>query len=404
MKQGVISRIVSIVLGFFLCAYIGYQTWRALYNPVRTVSAVYTETDDSVSLSGVIVRDERALSSNYGSGVLEMAKYEGEKTGSGSSVAVIYENEAAAERSRKSAELSEQIEQITTLYGQSGEVYSLDATNARIAEYSCDIVDMLQGGVYRNLDTAVDTLKLQTMLREYIYRDKEELLNVINGLKKERDAISGGGIKKRIYAPCAGYFSHTTDGYEGALNSSFLETATPKALLEVMDKHPTPDKNAIGKVITSNTWRFAAVTDAKTASRFKKGSSVKLKFQNKAQPDVSATVERISEEEDGEVLIVLSCNTDIGSFTKLRSATVSAVLKTYSGLKVPREALRVDEEGNNGVYCLIESQVKFKPVEIIFEKGSFYVAYYDSSDTKSLLLYDEIIVSAKNLEHRKVLK
>jgi NAD(P)-dependent dehydrogenase (short-subunit alcohol dehydrogenase family) len=85
-------------------------------------------------------------------------------------------------------------------------------------------------------------------------------------------------------------------------------------------------------------------------------------------------------------------------------ATAQAVVRTYEGLKVPREALRVDENGQNGVYCLIDSQVKFKPIEIIFEKDSYYVAKYDSSDIKSLLLYDEIVVSAKNLENKKIVK
>ena len=104
------------------------------------------------------------------------------------------------------------------------------------------------------------------------------------------------------------------------------------------------------------------------------------------------------------MLVVFECNTHIGSFTKVRKTSARAVVKTYSGLKVPREALRVSEEGINGVYCLIDSQVKFKPVDIIFEKDSYYVSAYDTADTKSLLLYDEIVVSAKNLENKKIVK
>ena len=131
---------------------------------------------------------------------------------------------------------------------------------------------------------------------------------------------------------------------------------------------------------------------------------MKLKFQDKTLPDVSAKVVRISEPEGENVLVLFECNTHISDFTKVRKVTASAVIKTYSGLKVPREALRVDDEGQNGVYCLVESQVKFKPVEILFEKDSYYIAEYDSNDTKSLLLYDEIVISAKNLEHKKVIK
>ena len=66
--------------------------------------------------------------------------------------------------------------------------------------------------------------------------------------------------------------------------------------------------------------------------------------------------------------------------------------------------MRVNDEGEQGVYCLIDSQVKFKPVEPVFEKDSYYIVKYDSADTKSLLLYDEIVVSAKELEDRKMVK
>ena len=101
---------------------------------------------------------------------------------------------------------------------------------------------------------------------------------------------------------------------------------------------------------------------------------------------------------------MFECNTHIGNFTKARKIVAQAVIRTYSGLRVPREALRVDDNGQNGVYCLVDSQVKFKPIEIIFEKDIYYVTKYNAADTKSLLLYDQIVVSAKNLENKKIVK
>ncbi len=407
MKQGsnTISRIISIFLGMFLCVYIGYQAWRSFYNPVRTVNAVFAEVDDAVSIDGYIVRSENAFSSNYGSGVLEMNMYEGERTASGSAVAVVYDTEEAAEANRAILELDEQISRMTTLYGQSGETYDLNAINGNITEYSCRIADMVQDGMMYSVDSVIEELKLETMLREYIYRDKAELLTVIDGLRAERAKLGRQNtVKKRIYASQAGYFSHSVDGYEASLTPDMLLTSTPSDFTVLCNEYATPDADAVGKLITSNKWHFAAVVDDATAGRMKVGGSVTLKFQDKTLPDVSAEVIRISEPEEDKRLIVFECNTHISSFTKSRRVIASAVIKTYSGLKVPREALRVDESGQNGVYCLVESQVKFKPVKILFEKDSYYISKYDSSDTKSLLLYDEIIISAKNLEHKKVIK
>lgn len=406
MKQeSVVSRLITFVLALLLCAYIGYQVYRAVYNPVRTVSAVYTEVDDSVQIDGYVIRDESVMVKNYGSGVLEMNMYEGERVASGSAVAVIYADEASASKSHEAAELDEQIKRMTTLYSQSGESYDIDAANDRISEYAVSLVRMQQEGEAESTDTAVEELKLQTLMREYIYRDKAELLSVIDELKAEKAKLgAAASVKSRIYAPRAGYFSQSADGYEAVLSSKLALTASPSGFEDACGKYATPDANTVGKIISSNIWYFAAVIDEKSAERLKSGTEMALKFQDKSLPEVEGEVVRITEPENGKVLVVFECNTHIGSFTKVRKTTAQAVIKTYSGLKVPREALRVDEDGRNGVYCLIDSQVKFKPVEVIFEKDSYYVSKYDTADTKSLLLYDEIVVSAKNLENKKIVK
>lgn len=388
-----------------LCAYIGYQAYRALYNPVRTVSAIHAEVDDSIQLEGYVVRNESVMVRNYGSGVLEMNMYEGERVANGSEIAVVYADADAARRSHEAARLDEQIKRMSMLYAQSGENYDIEAANDIIAERATSLVRMRHEGVSETMDTMIEDLKLQTLMREYIYRDKKELVDVIEGLQKERDKLgSGAAIRKRLYASSAGYFSQYVDGYEEAITSELVLSSTPSGFLNASSNYATPDSNAVGKLISSNIWYFAAVVDEKAASRFKTGNDMKLKFQEKSLPDVEAELVRLTEAEDGKVLAVFECNTHIGEFTKVRKVVAQAVVKTYKGLKVPREALRVDDEGQNGVYCLIDSQVKFKPIEIIFEKDSYYISAYDSSDTKSLLLYDEIVVSAKNLENRKIIK
>lgn len=404
-QESVVPRIITVVLGLLLCAYIGYQAYRVLYNPVRTVSAVYTEVDDSIQMEGYIVRDESVMTKNYGSGVLEMNMYEGERVASGSAVAVVYADEASARKSHEAAELTEQINRLTTLYSQSGESYDIDAANDKISEYAVSLVRMQQEGELESTDDAVEELKLQTLLREYIYRDKTELLAVIEDLKAQKTRLGAETtVKSRIYAPRAGYFSQNTDGYESVLNSALVLDSTPASFAAACEQYAVPPENAVGKLVSSNRWYFAAVVDAANAERLTDGAQMTLKFQDKTLPEIQAELVRITEPEDGKVLVVFMCDTHIASFTKVRKTTVQAVVKTYSGLRVPREALRVDEEGQNGVYCLIDSQVKFKPINIIFEKDSYYISEYDSSDTKSLLLYDEIVVSAKNLENKKIVK
>ncbi len=404
-NNGAVSKIITFVLGLLLCGYIGYQVYRAVYNPVRTVSAVYTEVDDSVPLDGCVVRDESIIAGYSGSGVLEMSMYEGERTANGSTVAVVYADESAAEKSHKASELDREIKSITALYSQSAETYDINSINEQIFEYAMKIVSAEQDGMLDGISSATENLKAETLLREYVYRDKSELLTVIDELKKERTALgNAGAIKKRITAPRTGYFSNTTDGYEKILNSNLINSIKPSEFEEMLKNYAEPESGAVGKLITSNKWYFAAVVSENDASRFSLKSVMKLKFSDKSLPSAEGKVIRISEPENGKCLIVFSCNTHIGNFTRARKVSAEAVITTYSGLKVPRRALRVNEDGQNGVNCLIESQIKFKPIKIIFEKDSYYVAAYDTADTKSLLLYDEIVVSGKELKNKKIIK
>ncbi len=404
-KENTISKIITVVLGLFLCAYIGYQAYRALYNPVSTVGASYTEVDDVVRLDGVVLRDEKVISTSVNSGVLEISVHEGEKVSSGSTVAVVYKDASSAENNRRMSELTEQIERMTKLYSQSGETYDIENANNKISDAAIALHTMVQEGFSDHTEELSEEFKMQTLVREYIYRDKEELLSVIDELKKEKEKLSAKrSILKRIYSSASGYFSQYSDGYENVLTPTFINEATPLAFEEKCADFAVPDKEYVGKLISTNKWYFAATVDEQSAKRMKKGSSMRLKFEDKALPEVEGKVERISEPENGRVLVVFSCTTHISDFTKTRRIVANAVVKTYKGLKVPREALRVNENGENGVYCLIDSQVKFKKIEIVFEKDSYYVAKYDADDTKSLLLYDEIVVSAKNLENKKIIK
>ncbi|MBQ5778192.1 MAG: hypothetical protein IIV97_05185 [Oscillospiraceae bacterium] len=406
MKQeNIISKIITVVLALLLFAYIGFQAYRAFYNPVRTVSAVYTQVDDVIDIDGIVIRDESVLRRGTSSGVLEMNVYEGERTGNGGTVAVIYADENSAQKSREAEELSEQISRMNALYSKSGENYDISAANDKISDQAVKLLTLWQDGVSNTTEETVEALKLQVLEREYIYRDKAELLEVIEDLRKERDKLrSGTSVKKRIYSPAAGYFSQYTDGYEKALTVDLAMSASVSEFEKSAKSFAEGAGDAVGKLISTNKWYLASVIDEKEASRLSPGAIMSLKFSDKALPSVNAEIVRLTEPENGKVLAVFCCNTHISNFTKVRKISADAVVKTYSGLKVPREALRVSEDGQNGVYCLIDSQVKFKPVDIIFEKDSYYISAYDSADTKSLLLYDEIVVSAKNLENRKIVK
>ena len=88
--------------------------------------------------------------------------------------------------------------------------------------------------------------------------------------------------------------------------------------------------------------------------------------------------------------------------TMLRQQSADVVFASYSGLRVPKDAVRVNENGKIGVYILEGAVARWKPINILHDNGESYVAALDKSSTNNLWPGDEIIVGAKDLYNGKV--
>ena len=87
--------------------------------------------------------------------------------------------------------------------------------------------------------------------------------------------------------------------------------------------------------------------------------------------------------------------------TLLRQQSAEIVFTSYSGLRVPKSAVRV-ENGQTGVYILEGTLAKWKPITILHDTGESYVVTLDTSSTNNLWPGDELIINAKNLYDGKV--
>ncbi len=85
----------------------------------------------------------------------------------------------------------------------------------------------------------------------------------------------------------------------------------------------------------------------------------------------------------------------------MRSQSANVTFATYSGLRVPKQAVRVDE-GQPGVFVLENTAEKWKPVEILYDNGETYIVALDRSSTANLWPGDEIIIDEKDVYNGKV--
>ena len=128
-------------------------------------------------------------------------------------------------------------------------------------------------------------------------------------------------------------------------------------------------------------------------------------------------VERIGAPEVGRVAVLLSSNRFLSDTTLLRRQTVDIIFYSQSGIRVPKAAIRVEEQtvtdpdtGEEavtqviGVYALVSGRAEFKAVTILDERDDFCIVEPVNIEAKKALRAgDEIILAAADLFDGKVI-
>ena len=349
--------------------------------------------------SGFVVREEELLYSQYGTTVLNCA--EGAHVAANDTVATGYRSEDAKTRQTRIDELSGQIEQLQYAWSAVSSVYDQAALDADIAG---DLAQLSRYLALRDMNSVSDLspeLKGLILRRTGSDSDSGSLQARISTLQAELETLEAqsAGDTSAILAGKAGTFSAAVDGYESVLTPERLMEMTV-AEFESVQPDET-DANAIGRLVTSATWYYDCVVPASELSGVEEGNRATLTFARDYYQPVTMRVARLGGNEAGSRLLVLSSDRALQNVTLLRQQSAEIVFTSYSGLRVPKSAVRV-ENGQTGVYILEGTLAKWKPITILHDTGESYVAALDTSSTDNLWPGDELIINAKNLYDGKV--
>ena len=400
MKQG--KSYFTVILWILLAAiaaYFGYNVVSSLYAPLMTATVTPYEAGAGYYASGFVVREEELLYSQYGTTVLNCA--EGAHVAANDTVATGYRSEDAKTRQTRIDELSGQIEQLQYAWSAVSSVYDQAALDADIAG---DLAQLSRYLALRDMNSVSDLspeLKGLILRRTGSDSDSGSLQARISTLQAELETLEAqsAGDTSAILAGKAGTFSAAVDGYESVLTPERLMEMTV-AEFESVQPDET-DANAIGRLVTSATWYYACVVPASELSGVEEGDRATLTFARDYYQPVTMRVARLGGTEAGSRLLVLSSDRALQNVTLLRQQSAEIVFTSYSGLRVPKSAVRV-ENGQTGVYILEGTLAKWKPITILHDTGESYVVTLDTSSTNNLWPGDELIINAKNLYDGKV--
>lgn len=402
-KQGdFYLKLTSILLAALLAVYVVCSLFFDSGPAYSLETAVYCEVGDGISVSGFVVRSERYVVTTAPIVVTE--RMEGQWVGSGQAVAMGYSTgQARADSEELSALQAQRAQLLLAAEGaDSGNTAHLDR------EISNYIVTLSQQTVAQNFDAMsnlAETLE-PLILRRCVSGDDIAQINDCIERLDERIAV----LTQKVSGDCipvvvssSGYFSAVTDGYEEILTPEMLRSLN-LAQLRTLDKQSgTVPEQAIGRLITGQTWYYVTEIPEERTAEYEKGSRLEVSFAGTELQELRMTVEYIGEPENGNCLLVLSCNKKMQCVTALRKQSASIVFDSYAGLRIPKSAIYY-VDGETGVYILSGARAKWKPVEILYEYGDDYLVAWDSSDTDHLWPRDEVILTAEEITDGMVME
>ena len=401
-KTSPLMRILPFAVLAAVLVYFAVQLYNYLSDPVTTTLVTEGQAEDTIALNGWLVRDEEVLPAQ--SGTLSRVQQEGQRVGVGQVLAMVYANDSALQTVSQIETLELQLQQLQfalTSYLDPDAALKLDTS---ITGNILTLRQSLSGGDYTAAESDIAQLKSAVLKRDHPYTSQEEIQTEIKSVEGQisslKASLSGAAA---VTAKAAGTYSAVCDGYETVLTTTFLETVTPGALARLQ---PAGEQSSMGKLIYGDSWYYVVTLTEEQAAYLKGQGSVTLRFAKGFDQNIRMQVEAVSEPENGQAAVTLSCRRYLAQTTLLRHQAADVILRTYEGLRVPSNALRVSEEGVTGVYCLDGVTASFRPVAVLYQgQGYALVRPADgTSDTRTLRVGDEVIATAGQLHDGKVIR
>lgn len=393
--------LISIIL-LVISAYIIYAIYLLVKDPTDTFTVEEGTVSQEESAVGYVIRDETVIKGeNYKNGMIQIIS-EGNRVAKGENVFRYY--------SKNENGLLEKIqkldEDIQTALANETDLYSPDLKQ-----------------IEKEIDTKTEELNNLTDLQK-IEEYKKEISKLITKKAKMVGDLSASGsyikklIKQRseyenelnsgseyITAPESGMVSYKVDGLESILTTEDFSTLTKEKLdsFNLKTGKIISTSEECGKIVNNFGCYIASVIRKRENQEMKVGTKAKIRLSSGQELDTE--VSYVSEE-NNEMVVIFKLNELPEELINYRKISFDIVWWSYSGLKVPNQAIAQENDKNyvvrNRAGYLSKLLVKVLKQN---EKYSIVTTYttdelkdmgYSNSEInsyKKITLYDEILLN-----------
>ncbi len=412
IKNAVIYML-SALLSILLIWYIVYHLFSGFQNKIETTPAIIATKASSLTLDAYIVRDESVIYANHEGGVNYLFE-DGERVGAGSVVANIYSGAGAEEVADKILSIDKKINILeNSSVSENATKTDTNVLDGKINELLYIIRDKIEDGDVEYALYRKDELLTYLNKRQIITQNVSGYEDQIVTLQSERDSLSGQliNLEEKITVSKPGYFYSKADGYEDIFKVSDIQNMTIESYNNTINSDPADLSQSltVGKIVNKLEWYILSEITTSDLKQFSEGSSYSVTFPYNADKKIQMKLEKIIRENDSEQAVLVFKTTALpDGFNFLRKQNIQIVQESYTGYKVPSNAVRV-VDGKKGVFILSGNTAKFKEIEILIEQNGYYIVkeqptyLEDENYHKKLGLYDMIIITGKELYDGKII-
>jgi len=374
-----VTKFISVVLFLFLVVYFGASLIRSAQNPLRTTIAITMTTEEGFIAPGIIIRDESIISVTHP--VVTSLVREGERVSVGMRYLLVYANEGDRELAMRRTQLESEIAQLEERLSLDSGTHQSGGVEAEIrTELRYLSLSVRQGDLS---DLEAQTIALRTLS---IAGDRTGLQGRLETLRGDLDRLGNLSAPVRsIEAEQAGMYSIRVDGFEYLDRAALTEFTVP-AMQELLDRRYSPAdiSEGAGKLVRGSTWYYAAlIPEAEFEMLHRRfigelPNRVFLSVSGMRTSEISMRIHSLGEVQNGQAVAVFSSNIALIETLGIRHAEARIVHNTFTGLRVPAEALHWTEPNDadvqfSYVFTLTVGMAEQKFVTVIYTGADYYL-------------------------------
>ncbi|MGN1269873.1 MAG: HlyD family efflux transporter periplasmic adaptor subunit [Clostridia bacterium] len=368
-----------------------------IQNPTDTFSVEKGKIYQEERATGYIIREETIVKgSNYKNG-MEQIKTEGERVAKGEPIFRYYTS------------------------GEENLVNKIKELDSKIEEALAKENTLLLGDIRtleKQIETDINSLYYENNMQNISKIKKEISNNIVKKAKIAGELSPAGSYLKKLVderskyenqlnegaeylsSPISGVISYKVDGYEDVLNTQDFSKLNSKFLegLNLKVGQVVADSKESAKIINNFECYIASVLDSKQAKDAKVGQTVKLRLPNEVE--ISSEIVYISNE-DSKVVIVFEIDKQVQEMISYRKISFDIIWWSYSGKKVPNEAIAYEQKGENQVAYVIRTRVGYQDkiwIKVLRSNEKYTIVdNYESEELKELGYTDEEIRQRRTL-------